>query len=212
MEDQTPATTDEILDIRSTHLTKSQQKELLRLARTAIDLHLQGSRATAWESDDPVLGRYAGVFVTLRQRNRTYGPSDERWLTQPGLLRGCIGRITAERSLYSTVAEMAVEAATCDPRFPPLTVEEFETISIEISVLSPLQAISDIGEVEIGVHGLVFDSGERRVLLLPTVPVTFGWDQVEFAQNLCRKAGLPTDSWRSEASLYTFTTLVISEE
>jgi AmmeMemoRadiSam system protein B/AmmeMemoRadiSam system protein A len=176
--------------------TEAQQEELLALARTTIAGYLETGEIAAYETNDPALTRRSGGFVTLKK--------DEE-------LRGCIGHMWADTPLYRVVQEMAVSAATSDPRFPPMTAEELDKVSIEISVLSPLRRITDTEQVEVGTHGLVVAQAGRQGVLLPQVPVEQGWDREEFLAQICLKAGLPSDCWREGAALYTFTAVVFGE-
>ena len=196
-----------VLDIRTTRLDEVQQEVLLKLARLSIESHLDSGRLPASEPYDPLLARRAGVFVTLRRLGRLSHPPAE-----PGQLRGCIGHMQADRVLYSVVADMAVQAATCDPRFDSLTAGELADIAIEISVLSPL-ARAAIDKIEIGVHGVVVFGDGKKALLLPEVASRYGWSREELLTSLCRKAWLPADFWRSkEAILYTFPTQSFHDE
>lgn len=113
--------------------------------------------------------------------------------------------------LYRVVQEMAVSAATSDPRFPPLTAEELSQIRIEISILSPLRRITDPQQIEVGTHGLMIFKDGRQGVLLPQVPVEQGWNREQFLQGLCQKAGLPASCWREGATLYAFTASVFGE-
>jgi AmmeMemoRadiSam system protein A len=142
------------------------------------------------------LTRRAGAFVTLKK-------GDE--------LRGCIGHLLADRPLYQRVQEMAVAAATADPRFPPLTAEELEEVSVEISVLSPLHRVIDTQQIQVGTHGLVILQSGQQGVLLPQVPVNEGWDLGEFLENLCLKAGLMPNCWADRPTLYAFTAVVFGE-
>ncbi len=177
-------------------LTGTRREELLKLARTAIAEYLETGNIPDYETEDPVLTRRAGAFVTLRQ-------GDE--------LRGCIGRLWADKPLYRRVQEMAVAAATSDPRFPPLTAEELDNLTVEVSVLSPLRRVIDIRQIEVGTYGLVIIKAGRQGVLLPQVPVEEGWDREEFLGNLCLKAGLTPDCWTDQPALYAFTALVFGE-
>jgi len=94
---------------------------------------------------------------------------------------------------------MTVSAATSDPRFPQLTLEEFDLISIEISVLSPLKRITDINMIEVGTHGLVFHQAGMQGVLLPQVAIEQGWDRQAFIENVCLKAGLPRNCWQEKS-------------
>jgi AmmeMemoRadiSam system protein A len=174
------------------------KKELLRTARNSIACALQGRRFERRENVSAALKEKCGAFVTLHLH---------------GELRGCIGYIEARSPLIRTVEEVAQKAAFEDPRFLPLTAEEFSDVKIEVSVLSPLQKTSDPKTVEVGKHGLVIDAGYTRGLLLPQVAVEYGWRRDEFLSHTCRKAGLPADSWKTkDVTIYTFTSEVFSED
>ncbi len=176
--------------------TREQKAKLLRLARRSIEHYLRtGQRLKDLEIDDPALYKEKGAFVTLKKH---------------GMLRGCIGHIIADMPLCEVVAEMAVQAAVGDPRFPALKLEELPEVEIEISVLSPLKKVESIDEIKVGKHGLLLRKGFYSGLLLPQVPVEYGWDKVTFLQHLAMKAGLPPDGWKG-AELYSFTAEVFSE-
>ncbi len=130
-----------------------------------------------------------------------------------GRLRGCIGFIEARKPLARTVEEMAVAAALQDPRFPPLREEELKEISLEISVLTPLRKTADVGQIEVGTHGLYVRKGSRAGLLLPQVATEYGWDRDTFLKETCRKAGLAPDAWRDpETEIYLFSADVFGDE
>jgi AmmeMemoRadiSam system protein A len=113
--------------------------------------------------------------------------------------------------LYRTVAEAARAAAFDDPRFQPVTPEEAPNLKVEISVLSALQPIVP-EDVVVGKHGLVVIQGSRRGLLLPQVPVEWGWDRETFLSQTSVKAGLTPDAWRQGAELQAFTAEVFGEK
>jgi len=178
--------------------TPEEKRELLRIAREAISDALESRQAPDMRPAEGALARPSGAFVTLR-------------LNQD--LRGCIGYIESNEPVRAVIAEVAVRAAFDDPRFPPLTAEEFRNIHIEISVLSPLRQIRDIGEIEVGVHGLVLELGQCRGLLLPQVATEYGWDRLEFLGNVSRKAGLPRTAWSDPgARIFVFSAEVFEEE
>ncbi len=146
----------------------------------------------------PNLKLNAGAFVTLKIKDE---------------LRGCIGYITSEQPLFETICEVAKHAAAQDPRFPPLTLREFDLINIEISVLSPLKQISDYSEIEIGTHGLLVEEGYRRGLLLPQVATENNYSVQQFLTSICVKAGLSPDLWKKKKlNLKVFTALIFNEE
>ncbi|MDR0473788.1 MAG: AmmeMemoRadiSam system protein A [Treponema sp.] len=148
-------------------------------------------------TEDSALLKPCGAFVTLHKGKQ---------------LRGCIGRMSASFPLEETVRLMAHEAAFGDPRFPPLSKEELPMVSIEISALSPMEACHDPGSVKVGLHGLYLVYGGRSGVLLPQVPVEQGWNQDEYLEYICIKAGLPPGSYNAPgAKLSTFTALVFGE-
>ena len=176
--------------------TKEQRAKLLKLARRSIEHYLRtGRRLDDLGIDDPALYKEKGAFVTLKKN---------------GMLRGCIGHIIADMPLCEVVAEMAIQAAVGDPRFPAVTMDELPEIEIEISVLSPLKKVEDINDIKIGKHGLLLRKGFYSGLLLPQVPVEYGWDRMTFLRQLAVKAGLPPDEWQG-GELYSFTAEVFSE-
>ena len=138
----------------------------------------------------------AGAFVSLHIR---------------GDLRGCIGYPWGDRPLREVVAQCAVQAATQDPRFPPLSAEELSEIDIEISVLGGIEVVSDISEIHLGRHGLIAEQGHRRGLLLPQVATEHRWDLDTFLSHTCQKAGLSPDAWRRGARLFRFEAEVFGE-
>ncbi len=162
-------------------LTDEEKAYLKDLVRTSITRTLRGDLTALPEPPTDKLREPLGVFVTLKIGGR---------------LRGCIGHIVGDKPLYQTVTEMARCAAFEDPRFPPLTERELERAEIEISVLSPLTPCPDPMMVEVGRHGLLMRQGMRSGLLLPQVPVEWGWDRETFLRQTCAKAGLGSGCWK----------------
>ncbi|MFB3879898.1 MAG: AmmeMemoRadiSam system protein A [Armatimonadota bacterium] len=177
-------------------LTQEQRDTLLRIAREAMVAAVSG-RPYRPEVSDPELKKPGAAFVTLKKH---------------GELRGCIGTVEAHEPLAINVARMARASALEDPRFPPVRPAEAPDLTIEISVMSPPE-VADPSKVEVGVHGCIIERGGNRGLLLPQVPVEWGWDREEFLDHTCMKAGLPRGSWRTgECKLYTFAAEVFGEE
>lgn len=174
-------------------LSSDEKKELLRLARTAVETSVRGGKVLEYETQDPNLLAERGAFVTLKKR---------------GELRGCIGFIEPVFPLARAVIQAAVYAASEDPRFPPVGEKELDQLEYEISVLTPLRRIQDPREVRVGTHGLVIAQGGRRGLLLPQVPVEEGWDRETFLAEACYKAGLPETAWKTGAEIYVFEAIV----
>jgi AmmeMemoRadiSam system protein A len=127
-------------------------------------------------------------------------------LTLTGRLRGCIGTLRAARALLDDVRHNAVAAAFSDPRFKPLTKEEYASVSVEVSVLSPLTPMrfgderDALAQLRAGIDGLVFEYGHHRSTFLPQVWDTYH-DPSEFLGHLKYKAGLPPDFWDPEVKL-----------
>jgi AmmeMemoRadiSam system protein A len=107
---------------------------------------------------------------------------------------------------------MAVAAAFQDPRFPPLGPEELADLELEISVLTPMQRIQKVEEIQVGKHGLYIVRGIYRGLLLPQVATEHNWDRLTFLEQTCAKAGLPADAWKDPAAqIYVFSAEIFSE-
>jgi len=94
----------------------------------------------------------------------------------------------------------------------PVEVSELPQLEYEISVLTPMKKVASVDEIEVGTHGLLMERGYKRGLLLPQVPVEWGWNRDEFLRQTCRKAGLPPDAWKDkDVTIYSFKALVFSE-
>ncbi|MBV8050629.1 MAG: AmmeMemoRadiSam system protein A [Acidobacteriaceae bacterium] len=128
-----------------------------------------------------------------------------------GQLRGCVGYVFAVTPLYRTVAETARAAAFEDTRFYPITREEAPDLRVSLSILSNLEEIKS-DQIEVGRHGLVISLHGQRGLLLPQVPVEYQWTRTTFLEQTCRKAGLPTDAWKTGARLEAFTAEVFGDD
>ncbi len=172
-----------------TVLTQEDKDRLCRIARRAFSSRFF-EEAEKEVVPTPGCLQPGGAFVTLKEN---------------GHLRGCIGRMKSSDPLKDTVAQMAEAAAFEDPRFEPLDKSELPDISVEITVLGELKPIRGPQDFRIGIHGLYIVRGYRSGVLLPQVAVECGWDALTFLEQVCRKAGLPQDSWNSpDSSLYAF--------
>ena len=177
-------------------LTGEQKRALLDIARIAVQTQVLGVPAPV---PDPAEASAAvklfpaaeGAFVTIRRR---------------GELRGCLGTLRCAQGLEAEIARCAADAASEDPRFHPVSADELPELSIEVSVLGPLEAIdpADDGAIVLGRHGLVVEQGLRRGLLLPQVAIEWGWTVEQFLRQTCVKAGLAPDAWRQGARVYRF--------
>jgi AmmeMemoRadiSam system protein A len=178
-------------------LADDEKRELLRIARATLLEFLDTGRIPPGKPHRPTLLAPAAVFVTLHRDDA---------------LRGCIGLVEARTPLYRAVQEMAVAAATRDPRFPPLTEQELDDVDLEISVLSHARSVRGPEDLTIGKDGLVVEAFGRRGLLLPQVAPEAGWDAATLLARTCVKAGLPPDTWqRPEARLTAFEAQVFSD-
>ena len=180
-------------------LSEETRRALLGLARGTLEAHFRGQPPPRLASDrSDAFGQPRGLFVTLRRGED---------------LRGCIGTVAARGDITRIVSEYALRAAFEDPRFPPLASEELPGVSIEISVLGAPREISGPEDVEIGRDGLIVEAGGRRGLLLPQVATEWGFDAPAFVAEVCRKAGLPGDAWKSEGTrLWAFGAEVFAED
>jgi AmmeMemoRadiSam system protein A len=180
--------------IETPEYSAEERETLLSLAHASIEAALTQRGIDVTPPSDH-LAEPRGAFTTLHLH---------------GGLRGCIGYVFANQPLYQTVAETARSAAFDDPRFVPVTLEEARALKIEISVLSLLRPITP-HDIVVGRHGLVVMQGGRRGLLLPQVPLEWGWDSETFLSQTCLKAGLPSDAWKQGAELQAFTAEVFGE-
>ena len=178
-------------------MKKTEQKVLLQLARATIVAQVHGQPLPVLEKPSETLLSHSGCFVTIKQQ---------------GQLRGCIGSFVAQQPLWQTVREMAVSAATRDPRFYPMRPADLADFQLEISVLSPLQLIQSIEEIQVGRHGLYLIKGHAHGVLLPQVATEYGWDRETFLRHTCLKAGLPETAWKKDCEIYIFSAEVFGEE
>ena len=139
----------------------------------------------------------SGVFVTIKRR---------------GQLRGCLGTLQNRAGLAAEVERCAADSASEDPRFPPVAVDELPELSLEISVLGPLEEIEarpgrlrDRRPRSRGGAGLpsraAAAAGRDRV----------GLDAEQFLRQTCVKAGLPPDAWRNGARVFRFAAEVFGD-
>lgn len=172
-------------------------------ARRCVEAEVRGTKADI--PDFPGFSENRGVFVTLNRY-----PS--------GDLRGCIGYPYPVMSLGDAIRGSAGSACH-DPRFPDLREDELDSVTVEVTMLSvPRELVFDDpddipGMVVIGRDGLMIECMGHRGLLLPQVPVEWGWDAVAFLKHLSMKAGLPSDAWRHPGTrIWSFGGEVFSEE
>ena len=128
-----------------------------------------------------------------------------------GKLRGCIGHLEAVQPLVVDVAENAFAAAFRDPRFSPLTAQEWPAVDLHLSLLSTPEAMRFEDEADLlrqiqpGVDGLILQDGPNRGTFLPSV-----WESLpqaaDFLSHLKLKAGLPANHWSGRVEVYRYFT------
>ncbi len=184
-------------------LTLEEGTLLVKTARKTIETYLRNGEVIERPGVPKKLLEPRGVFVTL---------------TENGELRGCIGHPIAAMPLIDALIDSAISAATRDPRFPELDLEELSKVEIEVSVLTKPEVLKVKhpkeypGLIKIGRDGLIIESGPYAGLLLPQVPVEWNWDAEEFLSNACMKAGLSPDCWLDRGvRVQSFSAQVFSE-
>lgn len=151
------------------------ESEHVRLARATIEAYVKGDPLPS-DADAPenMRTQEAGAFVSLKKH---------------GVLRGCIGTIRSTcANLAQEIIRNAVQSATCDPRFPPVTPQEVSELTISVDVLHPPEPIPGIESLDPSQYGVIVSCDARQGLLLPNLEgVETVQDQVSIA---CRKAGI----------------------
>jgi AmmeMemoRadiSam system protein A len=187
-------------DANNAELTEQDKDQLLTLARQTMVYALKNRRIP--EASDLGITPTAAMkspraaFVTLKKQSR---------------LRGCIGDIFPQRPLYKSVILNAIHACVNDRRFPPVTQEECEDITIDISALTPPAPVESSDQIRIGVDGVVLNKDGHSAVYLPQVAPEQGWDLDQTLTHLSQKAGLPADAWKEGASFLIFQADVFGE-
>ncbi|MEM4377367.1 MAG: TIGR00296 family protein [Candidatus Nitrosotenuis sp.] len=177
---------------------------LVHTARKVVTEFVKnGRRLELDEKSKKKLDFESGIFVTLNL-------VDE--------LRGCIG-FTLPRKISQALPDAAIAAATQDPRFLPVKESELDKITFEVTVLTPPQKLKVDeplqipSKIKIGRDGLLIKHGYHSGLLLPQVPKEYGWNEKEFLDYTCQKAGLPPDCWmEKDTQIFTFEGIIFKEE
>jgi uncharacterized protein (TIGR00296 family) len=187
-----------------TVFSDEEGRKAVEVARTVVERLVLKERLPEFDTPD-IFARESGVFVTLT----TY-PGDE--------LRGCIGYPEPVAPLIDALKDSAVSAASRDPRFPAVRAAELDRIKIEVSLLTPpeeivVDKVADLPEtIVVGVDGLIVQRNGARGLLLPQVPVEWGWGSEEFLCQTCMKAGVGPDAWLMPGThVFRFQAEVFSE-
>lgn len=177
---------------------------LVRTARLAVTEYLKTRKKITLQEDFKSKFSYnSGVFVTLNKKEN---------------LRGCIGFPTPIKRLYQSLVDAAIASATEDPRFPLVRLEELDEISFEVTILTtpeevkvtdPLEYLT---KIKVGRDGLIVKWEFGSGLLLPQVPIEYGWNEEEFLSHTCEKAGAPQDCWkRKNTMILRFEGIVFKE-
>ena len=190
-------------------LSLQEGKFLIDLARNAIREYLETRKIIEPPENTPKkLFENCGVFVTINQLK-----------SGTKKLRGCIGYPYPTNPLVEAVIDSAINAATQDPRFYPLSSAELQQVIFEVSVLTPPEEVrvdnpkDYLSKVKVGQDGLIIERGIYKGLLLPQVPVEWEWCEEEFLCQCCIKAGLPPDSWLTkDTKIYKFQAIIFEEE
>lgn len=188
----------------SSSLSDEDGMFLVQTARKIVTEFVRNGRRL--ELDEKLKARFSfesGIFVTINTQND---------------LRGCIG-FPMPRKLVDALTEAAIAAASQDPRFSPVQISELGKITFEVTVLTPPAEIKVDDplqlplKIKVGRDGLIIKQGYRSGLLLPQVPVEYGWSEEEFLDFTCQKAGLPDGCWKDKQTrVFSFEGIVFKEE
>lgn len=173
-------------------LSDNDGEILVKTARSAVTEYLMTRKKILLQEDFKSRFSYdSGVFVTLNKVNE---------------LRGCIGFPTPEKKLYQSLVDASIASATEDPRFPHVKYEELNDISFEVTILTPPieikveNTIDYPSKIKVGRDGLIVKWEFGSGLLLPQVPIEWGWNEEEFLNHACEKAGAPHDCWKRKGT------------
>jgi uncharacterized protein len=174
-------------------LSDQDGETIVKTARDAVTEYLQtGKKINLHEDFKSKFSYNSGVFVTLNKKEN---------------LRGCIGFPTPVKKLYQSLVDASIASAIEDPRFPPVKYEELNEISFEVTILTPPKEVKVtnpleyINKIKVGRDGLIVKWEFGSGLLLPQVPVEYGWNEEEFLNHTCEKAGAPFDCWKSKSTI-----------
>ncbi|HZI95659.1 MAG TPA: AmmeMemoRadiSam system protein A [Candidatus Paceibacterota bacterium] len=187
-------------------MNKENKEYLLKIARRAMQKYFQDEGIFQVEEDElpQSLKGKKGTFVTLWKNNE---------------LRGCIGNLESEKSIYQSVIDNCLASALLDPRFTALKSDELNNIKIEISILSELKKFPNFTDHDSFLKylnkykpGLLIKKGAYQATFLPQV-----WEDLNFAElfisHLCEKAGLEKDEWKKmDLEIYQYSAEVFKEE
>ena len=185
-------------------LSDSDGVELVKIARKAVTELLENNSKINEDIFNSKFNFTSGVFVTLNKQDS---------------LRGCIGYPLPVKKLSDGLIDVAISAATHDTRFNPVTADELDKIIFEVTVLTPPVEIKVeepseyLKEIKVGRDGLIVENEYRSGLLLPQVPIEYGWNTEEFLEYACQKAGLVENAWKDrDTKISKFQGVIFKEE
>ena len=178
---------------------------LVKTARKVVTEFLKNNKKIKFdEENEKKFSFNSGIFVTLNN---------------PEGLRGCIGYPLPNKKLSNALVDSAISAATEDPRFPSVDSNELDKIIFEVTVLTPPVEIKVNdpleypSKIKVGRDGLIVKSGSNSGLLLPQVPKEYGWNEEQFLDHTCEKAGVPKEYWKEkETKILKFEGIVFKEQ
>lgn len=188
----------------SKEFSDTDGKKLVKMARKAVTEFLKNDSRVVDSEFDSKFDFRSGVFVTLNKQDS---------------LRGCIGYPMPVKNLSDGLIDAAISAATQDNRFSPVSIDELDKIVFEVTVLTPPIEIkvNDPTEylsiIKVGRDGLIVENAFTSGLLLPQVPIEYGWNTEEFLGYTCQKAGLDKDAWKDTSTKVSkFEGVIFKEE
>ena len=171
--------------------SNSEGVELVKMARKVVTEFLKNNVKITDSEFYSKFNFSSGVFVTINK-------GDD--------LRGCIGYPTPVKKLSEGLVDAAISAAIRDTRFTPVTTDELDKITFEVTVLTHPEEIKVeehseyLSEIKVGRDGLIIENNFSSGLLLPQVPTEYGWSEKEFLEYTCQKAGLNKDAWKEKST------------
>ena len=185
-------------------LTDTDGEIMVKLARNAVKKYLETNIKVIDIEFNSKFTTKTGTFVTINKQNS---------------LRGCIGYPLPIKKLSDAIIDAAIAAATEDPRFPVVNLDEIDQIIFEVTVLSPPAEINVknyqdyLSMIKIGRDGLIVESNYKSGLLLPQVPIEYKWNVKEFLEHTCEKAGLDKHAWMdNDTKISKFEGIIFKEE
>ena len=188
----------------SKEFSDADGEELVKFARRAVTEFLRNNSKIDDDEFNSKFNFDSGVFVTLNKQDS---------------LRGCIGYPIPVKKLSEGLIDAAISAATQDARFSPVSSDELDKITFEVTVLTPpveikVEQFKDyLKEIKVGRDGLIVENSYSSGLLLPQVPTEYGWNVEEFLEYTCQKAGLDKDAWKDmDTKISKFEGVIFKEE